>query len=30
MFKLKPASAADLDKLLDAKAYEALVAAEQH
>jgi glycine cleavage system H protein len=30
MFKLKPASAADLDQLLDAKAYEALVAAEQH
>jgi len=30
MFKLKPASAADLDKLLDAKAYEALVASEAH
>ena len=30
MFKLKPASTADLDKLLDAKAYEALVASEKH
>jgi glycine cleavage system H protein len=30
MFKLKPASAGDVDKLLDAKAYEALVASEQH
>lgn len=30
MFKLKPASTADADKLLDAKAYEALVASETH
>lgn len=30
MFKIKPSNAADLDKLLDAKAYEALVAAESH
>jgi glycine cleavage system H protein len=30
MFKLKPANAADIDALLDAKAYEALVAAESH
>lgn len=30
MFKIKPANAADLDKLLDAKAYEALVASEAH
>jgi glycine cleavage system H protein len=30
MFKLKPGAAADVDKLLDAKAYEALVAAEAH
>jgi len=29
MFKLKPANTADVDALLDAKAYEALVAAEQ-
>ena len=30
IFKLKPANAADVNALLDAKAYEALVAAEQH
>lgn len=30
MFKLKPASKADADKLLDATAYEALVASEKH
>lgn len=30
MFRLQPASKADLDKLLDAKAYEAMVAAESH
>ncbi len=30
MFKMKPASKADLDGLLDAKAYEALVASEKH
>jgi glycine cleavage system H protein len=30
MFKLKPSAAGDIDKLLDAKAYEALVASEQH
>ena len=30
MFKLKPGAAGDIDKLLDAKAYEALVASEQH
>ena len=30
MFKLKPSVASDVDKLLDAKAYEALVASEQH
>ncbi len=30
MFKLKPASKADADKLLDAEAYEALVASETH
>jgi glycine cleavage system H protein len=30
MFKLKPANAADVDALLDAKAYEALVASEAH
>lgn len=30
MFKLKPSAAGDVDKLLDAKAYEALVAAEAH
>jgi glycine cleavage system H protein len=30
MFKLKPANAGDVDALLDAKAYEALVASEQH
>ena len=30
MFKLKPSAASDVDKLLDAKAYEALVASEQH
>jgi len=30
MFRIKPASAADVDALLDAKAYEALVASEAH
>ena len=30
MFKIKPSAAGDVDKLLDAKAYEALVASEQH
>ena len=30
MFKIKPANAADADKLLDAKAYEAVVASEAH
>jgi len=30
MFKIKPGNAADLDALLDAKAYEALVASESH
>jgi glycine cleavage system H protein len=30
MFRLKPANRADLNALLDAKAYEALVAAEKH
>jgi glycine cleavage system H protein len=30
MFKIKPASAAEVDALLDAKAYEALVASEAH
>ena len=30
MFKLKPSAAGDIDKLLDAKAYEALVASEAH
>lgn len=30
MFKIKPGNAADFDALLDAKAYEALVASEQH
>ncbi len=30
MFRIKPASAAEIDALLDAKAYEALVAAEAH
>jgi glycine cleavage system H protein len=30
MFKLKPSVAGDIDKLLDAKAYEALVASEAH
>jgi glycine cleavage system H protein len=30
MFKIKPATAADFDQLLDAKAYEALVASEAH
>ena len=30
MFRLKPANKAELDGLLDAKAYEALVAAEKH
>jgi glycine cleavage system H protein len=30
MFRLKPTNAADLDALLDAKAYEALVASEAH
>ena len=30
MFRLKPANKAELDSLLDAKAYEALVASEKH
>ena len=30
MFRLKPANKADLDSLLDAKAYEALAASEKH
>ena len=30
MFRLKPANPADVDKLLDASAYEALVASEKH
>ena len=30
MFRIKPRNAADVDALLDAKAYEALVASEQH
>jgi glycine cleavage system H protein len=30
MFRLKPANSADLGALLDAKAYEALVASEAH
>jgi glycine cleavage system H protein len=30
MFRIKPANAADVDALLDAKAYEALVASEAH
>ena len=30
MFRLKPSAAGDVDKLLDAKAYEALVASEKH
>lgn len=30
IFKMKPANAGDVQKLLDAKAYEALVAAEKH
>jgi len=30
MFRLKPASKSELDGLLDAKAYEALVASEKH
>ncbi len=30
MFRLKPANQAELDSLLDAKAYEALVASEKH
>jgi glycine cleavage system H protein len=30
IFKMKPANAADVQKLLDAKAYEALVASEKH
>ena len=30
MFRLQPANKADIDKLLDAKAYEAMVAAESH
>jgi glycine cleavage system H protein len=30
MFKLKPTNKADVNGLLDAKAYEALVASEQH
>jgi glycine cleavage system H protein len=30
MFRLKPANKAELDALLDAKAYEALVASEKH
>ena len=29
-FRLQPANKADIDKLLDAKAYEAMVAAESH
>ena len=30
MFRMKPANKADLDNLLDAKAYETLVASEKH
>jgi glycine cleavage system H protein len=30
MFKMKPASKADVGALLDAKAYEALLASESH
>lgn len=30
IFKMKPANAGDVQKLLDAKAYEALVASEKH
>jgi glycine cleavage system H protein len=30
MFRIKPANAAEVDALLDAKAYEALVASEAH
>jgi len=30
IFKMKPANAADVQKLLDAKAYEALAASEDH
>jgi glycine cleavage system H protein len=30
MFRLKPSDAAELDRLLDAAAYEQLVAAEEH
>lgn len=30
MFRLKPANAGDVQKLLDAKAYEALLASEKH
>jgi len=30
MFRMRPANKADLDGLLDAKAYEALVASEKH
>jgi len=30
MFKMKPKAVADIDKLLDAKAYESLVASEAH
>jgi glycine cleavage system H protein len=30
MFRIKPRNAADVDALLDAKAYEALVASESH
>jgi glycine cleavage system H protein len=30
MFRLKPASMSELDEMLDAKAYEALVASEKH
>jgi glycine cleavage system H protein len=30
MFRIKPANAADVDALLEAKAYEALVASEAH
>jgi glycine cleavage system H protein len=30
MFRLQPTNKADIDKLLDAKAYEAMVAAESH
>lgn len=30
LFRMKPASAADVNKLMDAKAYEQLLAAEKH